>query len=144
MTQTQVTREIKPWPTYALAPSSRACSVLANCDGICHTSSMFPLSQPIRLAVQNKLAALRRLDKRNPTQKPFYIFGAGGQGRCILNAALEAGYRPSAFLDDHPQASDLLGVPIFGAAGFPFEPGFRFVVGIGDCERRREKFDLPA
>jgi sugar O-acyltransferase (sialic acid O-acetyltransferase NeuD family) len=103
---------------------------------------MFSLSQPIRLAVQDKLAALRRLDKRNPMQKPFYIFGTGCQGRCILNAALEAGYRPSAFLDDHPQASDLLGVPIFVAAGFPFEPGFRFVVGIGDCHRRREKFDL--
>ena len=104
--------------------------------------SMFSLSQPIRLAVQDKLAALRRLAKRNPMQKPFYTFGAGCQARCILNAALEAGYRPSAFLDDHPQASDLLGVPIFVAAGFPFEPGFRFVVGIGDCDRRREKFDL--
>ena len=40
--------------------------VLANRDEICQRSNVFSPSQPIRLAVEDKLAALRRIDKSRP------------------------------------------------------------------------------
>src|SRR5437762_885780 len=90
----QVTPEIKAVADSALALHHAPALFLQIATEFATIGSMFSLSQPIRLTVQDKLAALRRLAKRNPMQKPFYIFGAGCQARCILNAALEAGYRP--------------------------------------------------
>ncbi len=74
-------------------------------------------------------------------QNPLYIFGAGGHGRVIIDTAMECNDRPSIVLDDHPHAANLFGIQIFSAVDFPFEPGFRFVVAIGDPAVRREKFE---
>ena len=54
--------DLKTTTTHALALQSSR-SVLANCDAICHFGAMLFPSQPIRLDAEDKLAALRRLDK---------------------------------------------------------------------------------
>lgn len=74
---------------------------------------------------------------------PFYIFGAGGQAKCIINALLESDDYPSAVIDDHPNSGSLLGVPLFSSDHHTlFQMPFRFIVAIGNPVIRREKFDM--
>jgi sugar O-acyltransferase (sialic acid O-acetyltransferase NeuD family) len=71
---------------------------------------------------------------------PLIIFGAGGHGKCIINAALLSRECPALVIDDAPKCAELLGVPV--VRSYCPKQGFRFVVAIGHSETRREKFDL--
>jgi sugar O-acyltransferase (sialic acid O-acetyltransferase NeuD family) len=75
-------------------------------------------------------------------KSPFYIFGAGGHGKCVIEAARAAGNPPDAVIDDSPHVSELLGVPAIRPQDVDFKSGFRFVIAIGDCGTRREKFEM--
>lgn len=71
--------------------------------------------------------------------KPLLIFGAGGHGACVVAAAMEAGSRVAACLDD-AHGAPVLGVPSLLAHAFKWPRAFEFVVAIGDCAARRAKF----
>lgn len=75
-------------------------------------------------------------------ETPFYIYGAGGHAREVIEAAILSGLRPAGVLDDHPCAESMFAIPIFNAREFSFPHAFRFVVAIGATEVRREKFLL--
>ncbi len=67
----------------------------------------------------------------------FYIAGAGGFGRETLDAlraAVPAAVEPAIFLDDHPAASDIDGLPV--SRPEEARPG-TFVVAIADPAARR-------
>jgi len=71
------------------------------------------------------------------------IYGAGGHGRVVLDAALASGaYRVRAFVDDDAtlQAMRVHGVPVVGGldrVGFLKKDGGRLVIAVGDPMARR-------
>jgi sugar O-acyltransferase (sialic acid O-acetyltransferase NeuD family) len=71
----------------------------------------------------------------------FYIVGAGGFGRETLDA-LRAGFpaaaEPAVFLDDHPQASEIDGIPVRRPE--EADPGV-FVVAVADPVARHRLTD---
>ena len=70
----------------------------------------------------------------------FYIVGAGGFGRETLDAfraASPGAVEPAVFLDDHPQASEIDGIPVRRPE--EAEPGV-FVVAVADPVARRRHF----
>ena len=73
---------------------------------------------------------------------PLYIFGAGGHAKCVIEAARLSNLQPSAVLDDHPRVDSLCGLHVFRAADFPLAKPFRFIVAIGNCAIRRQKYEL--
>jgi len=73
--------------------------------------------------------------------KPFLIFGAGGHAKAVIEAARASNNAPDLIADDDPRASSFLGVPVLAANDIDKLPnGFRFVVAIGNCATRKEKF----
>ena len=71
----------------------------------------------------------------------FYIVGAGGFGRETLDALCAASpgaVEPAVFLDDHPQASEIDGIPVRRPE--EAEPGV-FVVAVADPVARRRLTD---
>lgn len=72
---------------------------------------------------------------------PLLIFGAGGQAKCIANAAIQGGESPFAFLDDNPKSATLFGLPVLFTETFSPPTQFRFIVAVGNPVFRREKFD---
>jgi sugar O-acyltransferase (sialic acid O-acetyltransferase NeuD family) len=71
----------------------------------------------------------------------FYIVGAGGFGRETLDAlraASPAALEPAVFLDDHPSASEIHGIPVRRPE--EAEPGV-FVVAVADPTARRRLTD---
>jgi sugar O-acyltransferase (sialic acid O-acetyltransferase NeuD family) len=71
----------------------------------------------------------------------FYIVGAGGFGRETLDAlraASPAAVEPAVFLDDHPSASEIDGIPVRRPE--EADPGV-FVVAIADPVARRRLTD---
>jgi sugar O-acyltransferase (sialic acid O-acetyltransferase NeuD family) len=75
--------------------------------------------------------------------KPLIIFGAGGHAKEVIEAARASGMAVSAALDDHPTSDAILGVPIIRSSEIAREDLrlYRFVVAIGNCAVRREKFE---
>ena len=71
------------------------------------------------------------------------IYGAGGHGRVVLDAALASGdFRLCGLVDDNPEMhkKTLHGVPVLGgrdALGSPMAEGCRLVIGIGNPASRR-------
>ncbi|MBI4325822.1 MAG: acetyltransferase [Chloroflexi bacterium] len=68
------------------------------------------------------------------------IFGAGGHGKVVLDAARSKGIAVDFLVDDHPNAPELLGCRVVN----PHDPAwialkqFRFIVAVGDnCQRAR-------
>ncbi len=72
---------------------------------------------------------------------PFYIFGAGGHAKCVVDAARLMGIAPDAAMVDDPSARSVLGVPIFTPADLLRGTPFLFTVAIGDCAVRRARFE---
>jgi sugar O-acyltransferase (sialic acid O-acetyltransferase NeuD family) len=71
----------------------------------------------------------------------FYIVGAGGFGRETLDAlraATPAAVEPTVFLDDHPSASEIDGIPVRRPE--EADPGV-FVVAVADPVARRRLTD---
>ncbi len=77
-----------------------------------------------------------------PEELPFWIYGAGGHGRVVADAARATGLRPVGFVDDHPHGGDLDGLRVVPARDGHWEtPGaFRFVVAIGENRIRARIF----
>ena len=77
----------------------------------------------------------------NPTR--LLIYGAGGHGRVVLDAALASGdFRLCGLLDDNPEMhkKTLHGVPVLGGRdvlGSPMAEGCCLIVGVGNPESRR-------
>lgn len=66
------------------------------------------------------------------------IYGAGGHGKVVLEAALAAGLRIKCVLDDAPTARAIFGVPIVNAETYdwPSDSQTCFIVGVGDNRAR--------
>ena len=73
---------------------------------------------------------------------PFYVFGAGGHTKCVIEAAIASGIRPDATFDDCPEINNIFGIPVFKTSEFTLNKPFSFIVAIGNCQVRREKFEL--
>jgi sugar O-acyltransferase (sialic acid O-acetyltransferase NeuD family) len=69
---------------------------------------------------------------------PFIVFGCGGHGRVVVEAALLAGFVPTWIVDDQPLDKICLGVPIVHSSDVLWQAlnRFRFVVAIGDNQKR--------
>src|SRR5213075_1704327 len=73
---------------------------------------------------------------------PLIIVGAGGHGRVVADAALEAGRRVLAFVDAEPRSQELLGIAVHHVQA-PYIPAFasqlgaEVVVAIGDNRARK-------
>ncbi len=76
--------------------------------------------------------------------QPILVYGAGGHGRVVLDAALRVpGLRVVGVVDDDPKrrGESILGVDVLGGASILSEPRFgacRVVVAIGDAAARAE------
>lgn len=77
------------------------------------------------------------------SMNPLLIYGAGGHAKCVIETALACGQKVGAILDDHPHAETVLGVPVLRTDSFaPADLRYyRFIIAIGDCSIRCEKFD---
>ncbi|MEZ5566174.1 MAG: acetyltransferase [Gammaproteobacteria bacterium] len=73
------------------------------------------------------------------------IVGAGGHGRVVADAAMESGRWSSlAFLDDSPQESVILGLPVIGGLESYFnsqDVATDFIIAIGNCRLRMQLID---
>jgi sugar O-acyltransferase (sialic acid O-acetyltransferase NeuD family) len=66
----------------------------------------------------------------------LFIVGAGGLGRETYDAALAAGVRVVAFLDDGMKGTVTRGLPVLAPAKAPADAGY--IVGIADSRARRD------
>jgi sugar O-acyltransferase (sialic acid O-acetyltransferase NeuD family) len=69
---------------------------------------------------------------------PLIIFGAGGHGHVVLDAALISGRNVLCLLDENPSADDVYGVPIVASketSRIPAED-WNFVIAVGDNHTR--------
>lgn len=66
------------------------------------------------------------------------IFGAGGHGRVVVDAALAAGMSPAWIVDDHPPGLEIYGVRVLNSADRRWRglTSFRFIVAVGRNETR--------
>ena len=71
---------------------------------------------------------------------PLIVFGAGGHGAAVIDAARHAGFQPQWCVDDSPDGESVLGVVVRAAGAFKWPKRFRFVAAIGDCIARRDAF----
>lgn len=70
--------------------------------------------------------------------KEVIIIGASGHGKVAADAVLAAGNRVLGFLDDAPQSSSLLGLPVLGRTeDYVNYPNAEFLVAIGDNRTRQ-------
>ena len=70
------------------------------------------------------------------------IIGAGGHGRVVADAALCAGWRDVAFLDDDPLQKESGGLPVLGPVSTAVEyQDADFVIAIGNTEVRQRAQD---
>lgn len=70
------------------------------------------------------------------------IYGAGGHGKVVLDAALLAGWDVDCVVDDVPPGRQLLGVRILDAANLDWrtKASLAFIVGVGTCAVRARLF----
>jgi len=73
---------------------------------------------------------------------PFVLFGAGGHGKVVLDAALAANRKILFVVDDAPHELKLLGRPVIksDAKRWTTLKQFRFVVSVGDNLTRARIF----
>lgn len=70
--------------------------------------------------------------------KEVIIIGASGHGKVAADAVLAAGNRVLGFLDDAPQSSSLLGLPVLGRTeDYVNYPNAEFLIAIGDNRTRQ-------
>lgn len=76
------------------------------------------------------------------TAQPLILYGAGGHGKVVWDAALSMGLRPDFVVDDDPHVTSFLGEPLLEAGQFRWRRfgRFHFVVSIGDNEQRARIF----
>lgn len=69
----------------------------------------------------------------------LWVFGAGGHGMVVSEAAIENGFRVSGFLDDDEGkwGKTVLGLPVSGGRSL-VKPGDYVILGIGKNSRRRK------
>lgn len=68
------------------------------------------------------------------------IIGAGGHGRVVADAALCAGWREVAFLDDDSSLGESGGLPVLGPASSATDyRGGEFIVAIGNADLRQRQ-----
>lgn len=75
-------------------------------------------------------------------RSPLVVFGAGGHGKVVVDAAQAAGIHIDLVVDDHPASPQLLGVQLVSSRD-PYWLGlkqFRFVVAVGDNLTRARLF----
>lgn len=75
---------------------------------------------------------------------PFYIYGAGGHGKVVLEAAISNNYFIKGFFDDDTNKwnSNIFGYPVFGDISFldcQNKEEIRIIVAIGDNRLRYSK-----
>lgn len=70
------------------------------------------------------------------------MYGAGGHGTVVADAALAAGRVVEFFLDDMPKAKTAIGLPVHASASIALDrfPDRDFIVGIGDNATRERVF----
>ncbi|RYZ08836.1 MAG: acetyltransferase [Myxococcales bacterium] len=73
----------------------------------------------------------------------LFVLGAGGHGRVVADAAIEAGWSVRGFLDARPTRAELLGLPVHPLASEDVAEFIRardasVVVAVGDNRKRQE------
>ncbi|MCX6090103.1 MAG: acetyltransferase [Candidatus Atribacteria bacterium] len=86
----------------------------------------------------------QKLSEEESTGYSLLIYGAGGQGKVVLDSALFGGHRVLGFLDDDPDkwGMQLQGYPVFGGLSILEKNNFsqiRIVVAIGVNALRQKK-----
>jgi acetyltransferase EpsM len=73
---------------------------------------------------------------------PLIIYGSGGHGKVVLEAALLTELNPYCMIDDQPLESNIFGVPVLSASDKQWIglAKFRFIVAIGDNRIRSKIF----
>ncbi|MBK9137237.1 MAG: acetyltransferase [Verrucomicrobia bacterium] len=71
------------------------------------------------------------------------VFGAGGHGKVVVEAALLSGWQVGWVVDDSPRRSEVLGIAVsrHDLSGRVVEGGTRFIVAVGDNRSRARIFD---
>lgn len=71
------------------------------------------------------------------------VYGAGGHGKVVLDAALTAGLTVSCVLDDAPDVDSLLGLPVVRAETYDWQVarGSGFIIGVGDNGARARLYE---
>lgn len=74
---------------------------------------------------------------RNPLC-PLVLFGAGGHGKVVIDAASTAGLQFDWLVDDEPRIQELHGIPVIKTDKVPWGQweAFDFIVAIGDNKLR--------
>lgn len=73
---------------------------------------------------------------------PLVIYGAGGHGKVVLDAAIEAGWVVDCLVDDAPPGEELLGIRILNTATLDWQAkaSCSFIVGVGTNVTRARLF----
>jgi len=82
--------------------------------------------------------------QHNVLSGPLVVYGAGGHGKVVLDAALTAEYEVHCVIDDAPSDADLLGVKVLRAGTYkwPSARCVRFIVGVGANSVRARLFGV--
>jgi len=82
-----------------------------------------------------------RADRDTPT-RPLVIYGAGGHGLVVADAARRAGWQIAGFLDDQlAPGTEVSGRPVLGDGHSAPEHGAAVIIAIGDNRLRWEKMN---
>jgi len=77
-----------------------------------------------------------------PAPDPLVVFGCGGHGKVVADAALAEGWKVLGFLDDNPERHGevgFAGLPVLGGLGWlENNPAVRVALGVGDNAFRQE------
>lgn len=68
----------------------------------------------------------------------YFIFGASGHAKVILDILLSNGIQISAIIDDNPKVNFLLGIPVIHSKDFNKADNGQFIIAVGDNLTRKK------
>jgi sugar O-acyltransferase (sialic acid O-acetyltransferase NeuD family) len=68
----------------------------------------------------------------------YYLFGASGHAKVILDILFSRNITVTAVLDDDPKASNLSTIPVIHSNQFQFSEGQKFIISIGSNAIRKK------
>ncbi|VXC30810.1 putative acetyltransferase EpsM [Flavobacterium sp. 9AF] len=68
----------------------------------------------------------------------YYIFGASGHAKVVLDILFSKNYQIKAIVDDNPKVEDLFSIPVLKNENIPLSEYSKFVIAIGNNAIRKE------
>ena len=71
----------------------------------------------------------------------YYIFGASGHAKVVLDILFSNAIAVKAIIDDNPKANHLSNIPVVNTVNFQNSDDFQFIIAIGDNLTRKKIVD---